>query len=235
MLHSSFCFFIINVHVYDYGNWPLWNSLKPVLWGQGVKIFCLFFSWTLVVFHFAPTQNVFSLHPSPPFYSLTSHPPLPCLWLPILPETPPPCLLLLLFYKPVTSCKNLTKPVFAFCRKTKLLEHNLKRTCRQDYSSSGHHSLLNDQYLEKEPFVKLSKLRQHHVERTSQCRKSWTQLWKGRLHFVSLPTYDFGNWIPYALMHWPCFGSGCALAQVVIKSKEGKLQNFMCWYFYYNG
>ena len=33
--------------------------------------------------------------------------------------------------------------------------------------------------------------------------------------------YEFGNWIPYASMHWPCFGSGCALAQVIFKSREG--------------
>ena len=103
-----------------------------------------------------------------------------------------------------------------------MLEHNLKRNCWQGYSNSRQNAIHHDGYMEREPFQKLSVLRQHHISRIYKCKyKSWIQSWKDRLHFVSLPTYEFGNWIPYALMHWPCFGSGCALAQVVIKSKEG--------------
>lgn len=108
-------------------------------------------------------------------------------------------------------------------RKKNHLDHDTRRTCLRDYSRSGNPGVLRDAYLEKEPFVKLAQLRQHHVSMTYKCNRSWTQSWKDRLHFVSLPTFDFGNWIPYALMHWPCFGSGCALAQVLVKSKEGEV------------
>lgn len=102
-----------------------------------------------------------------------------------------------------------------------LLQHNLIRTC---HTSSGSHNNLNHiEYLEKEPFYKLSQLRKHLKRGTNNKCKSWVELWKDRLHFVSLPLYNFGNWIPYSLMHWPCFGSGCALAQVVIKSTEGEV------------
>ena len=112
-----------------------------------------------------------------------------------------------------------------FFRKSNLLQKDLKRTCLQYYTSSGYHNHLNHiGYLEKEPFYKLSQLRNHHATRTNTKCKSWVELWKDKLHFVSLPVYDFGNWIPYSLMHWPCFGSGCALAQVVIKSTEGTTQ-----------
>lgn len=114
-----------------------------------------------------------------------------------------------------------------FFRKRNLLQKDLTRTCLQYYTRSGHHNHLNHiGSLEKEPFYKLSQLRKHHTTRTNhKCNKSWVELWKDRLHFVSLPVYDFGNWIPYSLMHWPCFGSGCALAQVVIKSMEGTTQS----------
>ena len=113
-----------------------------------------------------------------------------------------------------------------FFRKSSfLLQHNLKRICQQHHTSSGSHNNLNHvEYLEKEPFYKLSQLRKHSTRRTNNKCNSWVELWKDRLHFVSLPLYNFGNWIPYSLMHWPCFGSGCALAQVVIKSSEGTTQ-----------
>ena len=84
------------------------------------------------------------------------------------------------------------------------------------------HAHHHPENVEKEPFEKLSLLKQHHSTlKTTACNKSWTQSWKDRLHFTSLPVYEFGNWIPYASMHWPCFGSGCALAQVIFKSREG--------------
>ena len=83
----------------------------------------------------------------------------------------------------------------------------------------------DSQWHEIEPFLKLSRVRQRHVYKTVKCHSSQASQWKKRLYFASLPLYDFGNWIPYALMHWPCFGSGCALAQVAIKSKEGNRFN----------
>lgn len=104
-------------------------------------------------------------------------------------------------------------------RKKSSLDHDARTTCLRNYFRSPR--IPSDRYLEKEAFVKLAQLRKHHVPASYKCNKSWTQSWMDRVHFVSLPTYDFGNWIPYALMHWPCFGSGCALAQVVIKSSEG--------------
>lgn len=106
-------------------------------------------------------------------------------------------------------------------RKKSSLDHEARTTCLRNYFRSPR--IPSDGYLEKEAFVKLAQLRKHHVPASYKCNKSWTQSWMDRVHFVSLPTYDFGNWIPYALMHWPCFGSGCALAQVVIKSSEGEV------------
>lgn len=116
----------------------------------------------------------------------------------------------------------LTK-AFNFFRKADLLQQDLETTCLQYHTSSRHQNNLNQiGSLEKEPFYKLSELRKHSTPRNYyKCNKNWVESWKERLHFVRLPVYNFGNWIPYALMHWPCFGSGCALAQVVIKSKEG--------------
>nr|XP_058954000.1 uncharacterized protein LOC131781372 [Pocillopora verrucosa] len=109
-----------------------------------------------------------------------------------------------------------------FKRKTNVLQQDLKTTCQRYYKKIRHDK--NNDSVEKEPFFKLSQLREHHATVTKdKCGKSWVASWKDRLHFASLPVYDFGNWIPYALMHWPCFGTGCALAQVVIKSQEGEV------------
>lgn len=112
-----------------------------------------------------------------------------------------------------------------FYRKINQLKHRFKKSCQQQFSSGAHrllHAHHHAENVEKKPFEKLSLLKQHHSTlKTTACNKSWTQSWKDRLHFTSLPVYEFGNWIPYALMHWPCFGSGCALAQVIFKSREG--------------
>ncbi|XP_032239840.1 uncharacterized protein LOC116619295 [Nematostella vectensis] len=65
-----------------------------------------------------------------------------------------------------------------------------------------------------------------HVTNTkhlSACDQSPVEQWKQRLHFVELPVYELGNWIPYALNHWKCFGAGCALAQVAFKSEAGNI------------
>jgi hypothetical protein len=64
----------------------------------------------------------------------------------------------------------------------------------------------------------------HHSDHKSTCYNSKeADLWKKRFHFVDLPVFQFGNWIPYVLNHWQCFGSSCALPQVAIKSKSGKI------------
>lgn len=56
----------------------------------------------------------------------------------------------------------------------------------------------------------------------SECHKSQGMAnWKKRLHFVELPVFELGNWIPYILNHWQCFGSSCALPQITIKTKAG--------------
>jgi len=65
--------------------------------------------------------------------------------------------------------------------------------------------------------------RPYCAKKKSACHKSQAvQHWKKRLHFVTLPIFELGNWIPYVLNHWQCFGSSCALTQVTIKNKKGK-------------
>ncbi|XP_071505492.1 uncharacterized protein [Diadema antillarum] len=44
---------------------------------------------------------------------------------------------------------------------------------------------------------------------------------KARLHFVTTPTFQLGNWIPGVLMEWACQDHGCGLSQAVFKSIDG--------------
>ncbi|KXJ29739.1 uncharacterized protein LOC110241053 [Exaiptasia diaphana] len=58
----------------------------------------------------------------------------------------------------------------------------------------------------------------------SECHKSQAiENWKKRLHFVTLPMFQLGSYIPYVLDHWQCFGSSCALPQVAVKDKAGDI------------
>eukprot|EP00795_Rhopilema_esculentum_P014430 gene14430-5486_t len=49
--------------------------------------------------------------------------------------------------------------------------------------------------------------------------KKFMEQWMKRLHFVTIPTYQFGNWIPLVTSRWYCSGHGCGLDQA---SFEGK-------------
>ncbi|XP_063952301.1 uncharacterized protein LOC129255975 [Lytechinus pictus] len=44
---------------------------------------------------------------------------------------------------------------------------------------------------------------------------------QARLHFVTQPTYELGNWLPAVLMEWACQDHGCGFSQAVFKSITG--------------
>ena len=129
----------------------------------------------------------------------------------------------------MTSHENALRPLGADSMESED-EDSEKRshTCKNSQKSNRNKDSPNEHSqvasTEKEPFYKFLELKKHSKnKRPSDCDHkplSPEAEWKKRLHFTSLPVYKFGNWIPYAIMHWPCFGNGCALAQVVVKSTE---------------
>jgi len=42
--------------------------------------------------------------------------------------------------------------------------------------------------------------------------------WLDRLHFVTIPLYEVGNWLPLIMSRWYCSGHGCGLDQVAVES-----------------
>ena len=44
--------------------------------------------------------------------------------------------------------------------------------------------------------------------------------WLNRLHFVTLPLYQLGNWIPLVMSRWYCSGHGCGLDQIAVERKQ---------------
>ena len=61
------------------------------------------------------------------------------------------------------------------------------------------------------------------VENKAKEKKEFLESWLKRLHFVTIPVYHFGNWIPLVTSRWYCSGHGCGLDQI---SFEGKAGNF---------
>lgn len=121
-------------------------------------------------------------------------------------------------------------------------KHANRKACKNSKSSYWNK---NEEKREKQSLYTLDELKklhkkqvnqkdghQHHQDhhdhdrptgRKNTCSLSGKALWKNKLHFVELPVFKFGNWIPYIMNHWQCFGSSCALSQVAIKSKTGNL------------
>ena len=52
-------------------------------------------------------------------------------------------------------------------------------------------------------------------------KQAYLESWLKRLHFVTLPIYQFGNWIPLVTSRWYCSGHGCGLDQVSFEGKAG--------------
>lgn len=44
--------------------------------------------------------------------------------------------------------------------------------------------------------------------------------WLDRLHFVTIPLYEVGNWLPLVMSRWYCSGHGCGLDQIAVESQE---------------
>ena len=64
------------------------------------------------------------------------------------------------------------------------------------------------------------------VEMRDEKKQDFTESWLKRLHFVTLPVHQFGNWIPLVTSRWYCSGHGCGLDQLSVEGKAGKL--FIC-------
>ena len=48
--------------------------------------------------------------------------------------------------------------------------------------------------------------------------------WLDRLHFVTIPLYEVGNWLPLVMSRWYCSGHGCGLDQVSVEKKQGNIK-----------
>ena len=55
--------------------------------------------------------------------------------------------------------------------------------------------------------------------------------WLDRLHFVIIPLYEVGNWLPLVMSRWYCSGHGCGLDQVAVENKEGDMIYTICSHF----
>ena len=53
-------------------------------------------------------------------------------------------------------------------------------------------------------------------------KRDFLESWLKRLHFVTLPVHQFGNWIPLVTSRWYCSGHGCGLDQVSFEGKTGQ-------------
>jgi len=57
------------------------------------------------------------------------------------------------------------------------------------------------------------------VEMRDEKKQDFTESWLKRLHFVTLPVHQFGNWIPLVTSRWYCSGHGCGLDQLSVEGK----------------
>ena len=59
-------------------------------------------------------------------------------------------------------------------------------------------------------------------EESEDGKKEFIKDWMKRLHFVTLPVFQLGNWIPLVASRWYCTGHGCGLDQMAIETEKGK-------------
>ena len=59
--------------------------------------------------------------------------------------------------------------------------------------------------------------------------KKFLEQWMKRLHFITIPTYQFGNWIPLVTSRWYCSGHGCGLDQASFEGKAGMTIVFLLY------
>lgn len=50
--------------------------------------------------------------------------------------------------------------------------------------------------------------------------------WLEKLHFVTIPIYQVGNWLPLIMSRWYCSGHGCGFDQISLEGKDGILYIF---------
>ena len=46
--------------------------------------------------------------------------------------------------------------------------------------------------------------------------------WLEKLHFVTVPIYQVGNWLPLIMSRWYCSGHGCGFDQISVEGKDGE-------------
>jgi len=51
--------------------------------------------------------------------------------------------------------------------------------------------------------------------------------WLEKLHFVTIPIYQVGNWLPLIMSRWYCSGHGCGFDQISVEGKEEGDVNFV--------
>lgn len=60
------------------------------------------------------------------------------------------------------------------------------------------------------------------VQVTDEKKEEIMESWMKRLHFVTIPIHQFGNWIPLVTSRWYCSGHGCGFDQVSFEKKAGE-------------
>ena len=60
------------------------------------------------------------------------------------------------------------------------------------------------------------------VEVLDEKKQDFLESWLKRLHFITIPVHQFGNWIPLVTSRWYCSGHGCGLDQISFEGKAGE-------------
>eukprot|EP00794_Sanderia_malayensis_P003073 gene3073-3537_t len=55
---------------------------------------------------------------------------------------------------------------------------------------------------------------------TESEKEKFIDSWMKRLHFVTIPIFQFGNWIPLVTSRWFCSGHGCGFDQIAFESDQ---------------
>ena len=71
------------------------------------------------------------------------------------------------------------------------------------------------------------------VELKGAKKQDFAESWLKRLHFVTLPVHQFGNWIPLVTSRWYCSGHGCGLDQLSVEGKAGQLLICTAWTWFF--
>ena len=100
--------------------------------------------------------------------------------------------------------------------------HSL-RSLDNDGKLAGEDLLIETPSYDEFTDVASSRTRVEAKEQRIEKKQDFLESWLKRLHFVTLPVHQFGNWIPLVTSRWYCSGHGCGLDQVSFEGKAGQL------------